>query len=89
MVDNPIYESADHYQNLTRRLHPHTLLNTAQQPSIYSEVADEGRVAGGEQRQKCVSEAAGNVSVDGGEKFDDVILDQISINDGCTGSNNY
>ena len=67
MVDNPIYESADRYQNLTRRLHPQTL-NTAQQLSIYSEVADKGRVAGGEQHQKYASESAGNVSVGGEEK---------------------
>ena len=67
MVDNPIYESADCYQNLTRRLHPQTL-NTAQQSSIYSEVADKGTVASDEQHQKCVSESAGNVSVGRKEK---------------------
>ena len=34
----------------------------------YSEVADKGRVAGGEQQQKYASESAGNVSVGGEEK---------------------
>ena len=72
MVDNPIYEEADQYQNLQSQLCPHTA-NTAaaeiQQASIHSVVGDERRVPTLEECQKNVIEPAGNLSDDEEEKY--------------------
>jgi hypothetical protein len=83
LVDNPIYESADRYQNLHTRLHPHTL-NTAQQSSIYSVVADRDERSD-EECRKSVRESAENVSVDGEEKY----MNQIATDNGCADNNKY
>lgn len=97
MVDNPIYESADQYQNVQTRLHPHTL-NTAaeaEQSSIYSVVADERRMTDVEECQKSVLESARNVSIDedSEERYEEeryaTVLGQASTSAGCTDSNKY
>ena len=90
MVDNPIYESADQYQNVQTRLHPHTI-NTAaeaEQSSTYSVVADERTVTDVEECQKSVLESAGNVSIDEEERYA-TVLGQASTSAGCTDSNKY
>ena len=85
MVDNPIYESADRYQNRQTMLQPNTL-NAAEESSIYSVVADERRVAREEECQRNVIDSASNASVCEENKYV-TVLGQDSTDDGCTDSN--
>lgn len=85
MVDNPIYESADRYQNRQTMLQPNTL-NAAEESSIYSVVADERRVARKEECQRNVIDSASNASVCEKNQYV-TVLGQDSTDDGCTDSN--
>lgn len=86
MVDNPIYEGGDQYQNIQSRLCPHTH-NTEtvelEQKSIYSVVADERRVSNVNECQRSVFESASSVPIDEEGKYV-TVLGQASATIQCT-----